>query len=65
MKSAAERLKERRQTQSEVAFDVYFNVIMTNLTYEGGWVPCVDFLLVLWRELQLNRWIVNRRLTTR
>ncbi|KAF8182342.1 hypothetical protein BJ912DRAFT_597408 [Pholiota molesta] len=28
----------RRQT-SDYVFDVYFNVVAANLTYEGGWVP--------------------------
>ena len=44
MKKAFEKanLNIRRQTiPSSFVFDVYFNVVAANLSYEGGWVPYV------------------------
>lgn len=57
MLEAFTKVNSARRRTSDYVFDVYFNVVAANLTYEGGWVPYVNLIappsLLAKRELIL------------
>ncbi len=69
---AAVNLNVKRQTGNSYDFGIYFNVVASNRTEEGGWVPYVHalpfyyFLTYFYRQKQIDDQItlLNSRFTT-